>query len=229
MKRTVTFTVLSAILLSLMSFSVFAWSPEITNPTSNQGIFRNNYTVRWTSGSGVTHKISLYDKTVGRYVFKDVSVGTSTSYTIDKKYFYDKHEYTVSVQGTNTNGLVATFNRDFYIQNIGNRNLNLSRGLAMNSYSWKPKANLQCWKFSTNNYTYSSGSTYQGIPYTQKNHNTAPLNVGGQSKLSSISLGSRVTYAYVNFDTAFSNSSASSVFIQTVPVHHIMEVIVQAM
>ncbi len=167
--------------------------PTITSPAVDNGNFnRSNFYVTWSNVTGASYKISVRDTTTNMLVLNGVSTGTSTSYTIPIKYLYEGHSYRIAVSATV--GTTVTWGvRIFNINLSSTRNSLIQRGNTMNNYSWVPSSNVRGWK---NQYTYSAGSRYYGLPYSQTSY---------QSSITSVPWSQWANASY--FDVAIGNPS----------------------
>lgn len=90
-------------------------------------------------------------------------MGTSTSYTIPMKYFYEGHSYRVAI-GATVGNTTTWSERTFNVKLSSARNTIIQRGNPMNTYSWTVTSNLTGWNGGK---TYKPGNTYKGIPYSR--------------------------------------------------------------
>ncbi|MCL2049425.1 MAG: InlB B-repeat-containing protein, partial [Defluviitaleaceae bacterium] len=140
----------------------------------------HNIAIHWTQIPSATYTISLFNTSVGMYVFKDIPPFTADFGRIPYGYFYEGHEYEFTVNAT-IGSVVRTATRKFKIRLGSQRQTIINRALAMNSYKWTIPAEKSLVGWNTflsenptpNPYTFSPNNTYEGIPYTQSTQVTS--------------------------------------------------------
>ena len=134
----------------------------ITSPSQdNLNFNRNNLNISWAMVPGATYRLTLRNLTANRLVLSDVPVH-GTSFTIDRRFFYEGHSYRVAVSA-NVGGNVSWSERTFNISLGSDRQTILNRARNMNNFTWTINRTLTAWG-GRNNFL---AGTHRGIPYSQ--------------------------------------------------------------